>query len=178
MFEALFILTTVDAGTRVGRFLVGEFLGRVYQPFERHDWMPGAVISTALIVFGWAYFIWTGSIDTLWPLFGVANQLLAGVALAVATTIIINMGKARYAWVTAVPMAFVATTTLSAGFLSVRDNYWPMAVGPNAALRVQGYVNSFCMVVMMVMVVIILIAAARRCLKVVTGRLPVLVTDP
>ena len=178
MFEALFILTTVDAGTRVGRFLVGEFLGRVYQPFERHDWMPGAVISTALIVFGWAYFIWTGSIDTLWPLFGVANQLLAGVALAVATTIIINMGKARYAWVTAVPMAFVATTTLSAGFLSVRDNYWPMAVGPNAALRVQGYVNSFCMVVMMVMVVIILIAAARRCLKVVTGRLPVLVTEP
>jgi carbon starvation protein len=178
MFEALFILTTVDAGTRVGRFLVAEFLGRVYKPFERHDWMPGAVISTALIVFGWAYFIWTGSIDTLWPLFGVANQLLAGVALAVGTTIIINMGKARYAWVTAVPMAFVAVTTLSAGFLSVRDNYWPMAVGTNDALRVQGYVNSFCMVTMMFMVVIILVAAARRCLKVVTGRLPVLVTEP
>jgi carbon starvation protein len=178
MFEALFILTTVDAGTRVGRFLVAEFLGRVYKPFERHDWMPGAVVSTALIVFGWAYFIWTGSIDTLWPLFGVANQLLAGVALAVGTTIIINMGKARYAWVTGVPMAFVAMTTLSAGFLSVRDNYWPMAVGTNDALRVQGYVNSFCMVTMMVMVVIILIAAARRCVKVVTGRVPVLVTEP
>jgi hypothetical protein len=75
-------------------------------------------------------------------------------------------------------MAFVAMTTLSAGFLSVRDNYWPMAVGTNDALRVQGYVNSFCMVTMMVMVVIILIAAARRCVKVVTGRVPVLVTEP
>ena len=90
------------------------------------------------------------------------NQLLAGVALAVGTTILINMGKARYAWTTAVPLAFVAITTLSAGYLSVRDNYWPMAVGPNEALRVQGYVNSFCMVAMMIMVVIILLAAARR----------------
>ena len=103
MFEALFILTTIDAGTRVARFLVGEFLGRAYAPFGRHDWMPGAVVSTALVVAAWAYFIWTGSITTIWPMFGIANQLLASVALAVGTTVIINAGRARYAWVTLAP---------------------------------------------------------------------------
>ena len=100
MFEALFILTTIDAGTRVARFLVGEFLGRAYAPFARHDWMPGAMVSTALVVAAWAYFIWAGSISTIWPMFGIANQLLASVALAVGTTVIINAGRARYAWVT------------------------------------------------------------------------------
>ena len=92
MFEALFILTTIDAGTRVARFLVGEFLGRAYAPFGRHDWMPGAMVSTLLVVAAWGYFIWAGSISTIWPMFGIANQLLASVALAVGTTIIINVG--------------------------------------------------------------------------------------
>jgi carbon starvation protein len=174
MFEALFILTTIDTGTRVGRFLVGEFLGRAYKPFERHDWMPGAVISTLLIVFGWAYFLWTGNISTLWPMFGIANQLLASVALAVGTTIIINMGKAKYAWVTFAPLCFVTTATLSAGYLSVRDNFWPMTVSPNPALHLQGYVNSICTGIMMLCVVIILVSAARRWLLVLTGRLPAL----
>ena len=82
MFEALFILTTIDAGTRVGRFLVAEFIGRAYPPFAKHDWMPGALVSTLLVVSGWAYFIWAGSISTIWPMFGIANQLLASVALA------------------------------------------------------------------------------------------------
>ncbi len=156
MFEALFILTTIDTGTRVARFLVQEFLGRFYAPMGRQEWLPGSIISTGLIVSAWAYFIWTGSISTIWPMFGIANQLLAAVALAVGTTIIINMGKARYAWVTLVPLAFVATTTLTAGVLSVRDNFWPMAVGPNAALHFQGYLNSAVTVVMMICVVIIL----------------------
>src|ERR687898_624036 len=98
MFEALFILTTIDAGTRVARFLVGEFLGRAYAPFGRHDWMPGAVVSSVLVVSAWAYFIWAGSISTIWPMFGIANQLLAAVALAVGATIIINAGRVRYAW--------------------------------------------------------------------------------
>lgn len=97
MFEALFILTTIDAGTRVGRFLVQEFGGRAYPRFARPDWVPGSIAATTLIVLGWGYFIWTGSISTIWPMFGIASQLLASVALAVGTTIIINMGKARYA---------------------------------------------------------------------------------
>jgi carbon starvation protein len=177
MFEALFILTTIDAGTRVGRFLVQEFVGRAYKPFARQDWLPGSIIATTAIVIGWAYFIWTGNISTIWPMFGIANQLLAATALAVGTTILINQGKLRYAWVTALPMTFVAVTTLTAGFMSVRDNFWPMAVGPDEALHVQGYVNSICTVIMMTCVVIILVSAARRWLAVVSGRQPLLVTE-
>jgi carbon starvation protein len=166
MFEALFILTVIDAGTRVGRFLVGEFLGRAYKPLAKPNWMPGAIITTLLIVGGWGYFIWTGNISTIWPMFGIANQLLATVALAVATTILINMGRSRYIWVTLIPLSFLSITTLTAGFLTVRDNFWPMATGPNEALHVQGYINSFCTVTMMVLVVIILGAAVRKWLAV------------
>jgi carbon starvation protein len=166
MFEALFILTVIDAGTRVGRFLVGEFLGRAYKPFARQQWIPGSIITTLLVVGGWAYFISTGNISTIWPMFGIANQLLAAVALAVGTTILINMGRARYAWVTLAPMTFLSVTTLSAGFLSVRDNFWPMATGANEALRFQGMVNSTFTVLMMVLVIIILGAAVRKWLEV------------
>src|SRR5213082_643057 len=90
MFEALFILTTIDTGTRVARFLVGEFMGRFHRRLEEPTWMPGAVLTTALVVAGWAAFIWSGSISTIWPMFGIANQLLAAVALCVATTVIIS----------------------------------------------------------------------------------------
>src|SRR5207253_5114609 len=90
MFEAVFILTTIDSGTRIGRFLLQEFGGRLWKPFGRTQWLPSALISTALIVSAWAYFIWTGNISTIWPMFGVANQLLAAVALAVGTAIILN----------------------------------------------------------------------------------------
>src|SRR5580765_2581573 len=173
MFEALFILTTIDAGTRIGRFLLQEFLGRFYEPFGRREWLPGSLLSTLAIVVSWSYFIWTGSINTIWPMFGIANQLLAAVALAVGTTIIINMGRARYAWITFVPLCFVSTTTLTAGFMSVRDNFWPMAIGANPAVWVQGYVDSICTVIMMACVVIILTSAARRWLLVLSGRIPV-----
>ena len=162
MFEALFILTTVDAGTRVARFLVQEFGGRFYPPFARQDWMPGTVISTLLVVLAWGYFIWTGSIATLWPLFGISNQLLAVIALLIGTTIIIRAGKARLAWVTIVPLAFLAVTTLTAGYMSVRDNFWPMALGPNPALHMQGYIDSVLAVVMMGCVVIIIVTAVRQ----------------
>jgi carbon starvation protein len=174
MFEALFVLTTIDAGTRVGRFLLQEFGGRAWKPFSRPDWVPGSVISTGLIVVAWTYFIWTGNISTIWPMFGIANQLLAAVALAVGTTILINMGRARYAWVTFLPLCFVAITTLSAGYLSVRDSFWPMAIGPNPAVNFQGWVNSICTVIMMVCVVIILGSALKRCLLVLTGKVPAL----
>jgi carbon starvation protein len=172
MFEALFILTTIDTGTRVGRFLVQEFLGRFYEPLGRKDWMPGSVVSTLLIVSAWSYFIWNGSINTIWPMFGIANQLLAAVALAVGTTIIINMGKARYAWVTGLPLAFVSVTTLTAGVLSVRDNFWPMATGPDPSRHFQGYLDSALTVIMMVCVVVILANAFWRCTEVLRGRSP------
>jgi carbon starvation protein len=174
MFEAVFILTTIDSGTRIGRFLVQEFGGRIWKPLGRTDWLPGSLASTLVIVLGWTYFIWTGSIAMIWPMFGIANQLLASVALAVGTTIIINSGRKKYAWVTFVPLCFVSTTTLTAGFMSVRDNFWPMAIGPNPALHTQGYVQSICTVIMLVCAVIILFATARRCLGVLSGAIPTL----
>jgi len=175
MFEALFILTTIDAGTRVGRFLLQEFVGRFYEPLGRKEWLPGSVISSAIIVTSWSYFIWNGSINTIWPMFGIANQLLAAVALAVATTIVINMGRARYAWITTVPLAFVSVTTLSAGVLSVRDNFWPMANGPDPAKHFQGYLDTILTVIMMVCVVVILANALWRCAQVLRGRLAIMV---
>jgi carbon starvation protein len=174
MFEALFILTTIDAGTRVARFTLQEFVGRAWKPFARADWVPASIISTTLVVLAWGYFIWTGSIDTIWPMFGIANQLLGGVALAVGTTILINMGRAKYAWVTVAPLCFVAVTTLTAGYMSIRDNFWPKAIGSNPALRVQGYVDSICTVIMMVCVVIILTSAVRRWLLVLSGKISVM----
>jgi carbon starvation protein len=170
MFEALFILTTIDAGTRVARFLVGEFLGRTYAPFARHDWLPGALVSTFLVVASWAYFIWAGSISTIWPMFGIANQLLASVALAVATTVIINAGRRRYAWVTVVPLSFVAVSTLTAGVLSVRDNFYPMAIGADVTKHFQGYLNSVLTVGMMVCVLVILASAVASWIGVLSGR--------
>jgi carbon starvation protein len=160
MFEALFILTTIDTGTRVGRFLVQEFGGRLWKPFERTDWLFGSLVSTGLVVFGWAYFIWTGNISTIWPMFGTANQLLAAVALAVGTSAIINAGKSRYAWVTLLPLGFVATTTLTAGWLNVTNNFLPLTANP--ATAIQGYINSGLTIIMMICAVIILVEAARR----------------
>jgi carbon starvation protein len=174
MFEAVFILTTIDSGTRIGRFLLQEFGGRVWKPFARTDWLPGSIISTVLIVLAWGYFIWTGNISTVWPMFGVANQLLAVVAFAVGTTLVINMGRAKYAWVTFLPLCFLTVTTLTAGFLNIRDSYWPMAIGPDPTLTTQGYVNSICTGIMMLLSIIILIATSHRSLSVLTGKVPAL----
>jgi carbon starvation protein len=160
MFEALFILTTIDAGTRVSRFLVQEFFGTMWKPFERTDWLPGNILATAFVVFAWGYFLWTGNISTIWPMFGTANQLLAAVALSIASSAIINAGKQRYAWVTLVPMVFVAATTLSAGWLNITDNFWPLISSPDTI--VQGYVNIILTIIMMVCAVIILAEAGRR----------------
>ncbi len=160
MFEALFILTTIDTGTRVARFLVGEFGGRFYKRFEQPNWQPGAIVTSALVVAAWAMFIWSGSISTIWPMFGIANQLLAAVALCVATTVIINAGKRRYAWVTILPLTFVASTTLVAGWESITDIFWPLSQKADTAL--QGYINTFLTVTIMVAAVIILIDSIRR----------------
>jgi len=160
MFEALFILTTIDTGTRVARFLLQEFGGRAWKPFGRTEWMPGTLVSSFLVVFAWAYFIWTGSISTIWPMFGTANQLLAAVALAVATTALINAGKVRYAWITGAPLAFMAVTTLTAGWLNVTGNYLPLTRVPGRAF--QGWLNCGLTVVMMACAVLILVECVRR----------------
>src|SRR6202140_896072 len=121
MFEALFILTTIDTGTRVARYVLQELMGKVHKPFGNNAWLPGNLLTSLFVVLGWGYLIYTGNISTLWPLFGTGNQLLATIALAVATTFLINMGKQKYAWITAVPMCFVGVTTLTAGVLSIKN---------------------------------------------------------
>jgi carbon starvation protein len=155
MFEALFILTTIDAGTRIARFLVQEAMGKAHPKLGRPDWLPANLLASALVVAAWSYFIFTGSIDTIWPMFGIANQLLAVVALCVGTTFLINRGRARYAWVTLVPMCVIATTTLSAGALSLTDIFWPMTSRPGFELR--GWINTVVTALMMGFVATILI---------------------
>lgn len=139
MFEALFILTTIDAGTRIGRFVLQEMLGKIYAPFGRTNWLPGNIIASLLIVFCWGYFIYTGSVSTIWPLFGTANQLLASIALAVGTSYIINRGKIKYAWITIVPFVFIGFTTLYAGFTNIINIYLPQIQKPDTFI--QGLIN-------------------------------------
>ena len=161
MFEALFILTTIDTGTRIGRFLMQEFLGRI-RPSLGHSTNPvGAVLATTLIVGGWTYFILTGSIMTIWPMFGIANQLLACTALCVATTILLREGKRRvYALTTLCPLVFVATTTITAGVQSVLGIYWPQA--QLQATRMTGLVNTVVTSLLLACVVAILVGSAAR----------------
>ncbi len=155
MFEALFILTTIDTGTRVARYVLQELLGKVHKPFGNSAWLPGNLTCTFFVVFAWGYLIYTGTISTLWPLFGTGNQLLATIALAVGTAFLVNTGKARYAWITAGPMLFVGTTTLTAGGLSIKNIFWPLTLQP--ATRVTGYIDSLLMTIFVVGVVIVLL---------------------
>jgi carbon starvation protein len=160
MFEALFILTTIDTGTRIGRFLVQEFLGKLWKPLGDLDRLGPSILATALVVFGWSYFILTGSVETIWPMFGVANQLLAVIALAVATTVIVNAGRARYALVTLIPMAFVVTTTTTAGILEITGKFWRMTKAPETFLK--GWLNIGLTAMLLALVAIILVEALRK----------------
>jgi carbon starvation protein len=167
MFEALFILTTVDTGTRVARYVLQELMGKVHKPFGNNAWLPGNVLTSALVVLGWGYLIYTGNISTIWPLFGTGNQLLATIALAVVTTFLINMGKARYAWISFLPMCFVGVTTVTAGVLSIKNIFWPLTTKPGQVFT--GYLDSVLMCIFIAGVVLVVFDAVRRWIAVLKG---------
>lgn len=169
MFEALFILTTIDAGTRIGRFLLQEALGKVYKPFQKTNWLPGNLLTSGLIVFAWSYFIFTGSVSTIWPMFGTANQLLATIALSVGTSFIINRGRIKYAWVTILPMIFVGVTTMSAAYLNIKNIYFPQII--EAATRIPGVINLVLTLSIMFCVIIILYNAVPKWIKAYKSRI-------
>ncbi|MEN6440402.1 MAG: carbon starvation protein A [Syntrophobacter sp.] len=125
MFEAVFILTAVDTGTRVGRFFLQEMIGRVFPKFMEKGWVPGILTTSFIFTFAWGYLVYTGDITTIWPLFGMSNQLLASCGLIIGTTIIIRIGKARYAWITGIPGLFMTIITLWAGYENIAYNYLP-----------------------------------------------------
>jgi carbon starvation protein len=167
MFEALFILTTVDTGTRVARYVLQELMGKVYKPLANNAWWPSNLSATTLVVAGWGYLIWTGNISTIWPLFGTGNQLLATIALAVSTTFLINMGKARYAWLTFIPMCFVGTTTIAAGVMGIQTVFWPLRLKPG--MYFAGLLDTTLMVIFITGVILVLIDAIRRWIMVLNG---------
>jgi carbon starvation protein len=167
MFEALFILTTIDAGTRVARYVLQELLGKVHKPFGNSAWLPGNIAASCLVVLGWGYLIYTGNISTIWPMFGTGNQLLATIALAVVTTFLINMGKVKYAWISFIPMCFVGVTTVSAGILSVKNIFWPLTSKPGQEFT--GYLDSFLMGIFILGVVLVLFDAVRRWIAALNG---------
>jgi carbon starvation protein len=206
MFEALFILTTVDAGTRVGRFMLQDTLGNVWKPMKRVSWAPGVWIASAIVVGAWGYFLYTGvtnplgGINQLFPLFGIANQLLAAVALTVATTLLIKHGKLKWAWVTAVPLAWDVAVTLTAsyqkvfsddpklGFFSQRDRFQEaldngevLAPAKNLDDMQQVVTNStvdgVLAALFAVMIIIVIADAARVWIKAIRARGPLPTTE-
>src|SRR5512143_3651876 len=174
MFEALFILTTIDAGTRVARFLIQEFASRISAPLGRSDNLVGTAGASLIVVAAWGWLIYGGSVSTVWPMFGVANQLLAGVALSVGTMVIIRMGRARYAWVTAVPMVFIAVTTFTAahllfyGFLdkAIKDPAQAFTYRMDAAL----------VGLMAALAAVVISDTSWKCLRYITGGAPICTT--
>src|SRR5579864_6247178 len=200
MFEALFILTVLDAGTRVGRFMVQDALGHVWKPLGRTGWYPSILANSALIVAAWGYFLWQGvrdplgGINSLWPLFGIANQLLATVALCVATTIIIKMHRAKYAPVTLAPLTWLVAVTFSASYYKVFDpnprigflaHARLLASGANAAapatarLIFNDRLDALVTGILIVLIAAILVESATEWIRVLAGRKqPVLRESP
>jgi carbon starvation protein len=169
MFEALFILTTIDAGTRIARFLLQEALGKVHPQFERTDWLPGALLATLVVTLGWGSLIWTGSVSTIWPMFGIANQLLAVMALGLVTTLLINTGRARYALVTLLPMLFVTATTMTAGAEMIGNQFPDMI---RRGQQLSGYLSILFAVFIITCVMSLLLIALSRWLAVMRGVVP------
>jgi len=189
MFEALFILTVLDAGTRVARFMIQDALGHVYKPLGRTSWYPSILATSALIVAAWGYFLWQGvkdplgGINSLWPLFGIANQLLATVALCVATTIIIKMHRTKYAAVTLVPLAWLVAVTFTASWQKAFDSNprigflaqaRALAAGPatsaTARLIFNNRLDAAVTCVLVVMVALVLIESVRQWIRILSGK--------
>jgi carbon starvation protein len=172
MFEALFILTTIDAGTRIARFLLQETAGKLYAPFERTNWLPGALAATLVVTAAWGLLVSTGSIDTIWPMFGIANQLLSVAALALVTTLLVNTGRARFAPITLVPMLFVTTTTMTAGVQMVGRFQEMINRGQELAdngLVLKGVLNLALTLFVMLSVGLVLLLAGSRWAGVLSG---------
>jgi carbon starvation protein len=193
MFEALFILTVLDAGTRVARFMIQDALGHIYKPLGRTSWYPSILANSALIVGAWGYFLWQGvkdplgGINSLWPLFGICNQLLATVALCVATTIIIKMGRARYVAVTMIPLLWLVAVTFTASYHKVLDPNPRVgflaharqlaAAGANSRLIFNDRLDAAVAGTLVVMVAMILIESALEWSRVISGRKPAQVKE-
>ncbi|MGI9861699.1 carbon starvation protein A [Moorella naiadis] len=160
MFEALFILTLIDAGTRVGRYLLQEIGGVVYKPLKNTEWWPGIILTSGIFTVAWGYLLFGGSISTIWPLFGVNNQLLGSMALAIGTTMLIKMGKARYAWTTFIPMIFLTVTTIAAGYENIFINYLPT----------HNYLLAVISIVMLLMVIAIIADSVRVWVQLLSGK--------
>ena len=155
MFEAVFILTAIDAGTRVGRFFLQEMIGNFVPKFNEKRWWPGVVITSLMFTGSWGYLVYTGDISTIWPLFGMSNQLLASVGLIIGTVMIIRLGKAKYAWITAIPGVGLAGITMWAGYLSIMNNFLPKKL----------YLLSSMAVIVMTLMLIVMVGAFRRVMK-------------
>lgn len=174
MFEALFILTTIDAGTRVARYVVQEIGGYVYKPFGDLRSLAGNIVASLIVVFAWGYFIYTGSISTIWPMFGTANQLLGMLALCIGTTLIIKMGKAKYVWITFVPMLFMATTTFTASLKLMKTFSLKASTSPHPFVF---QLNTFLMGTMLVLSVVILIDSAIQWYGYLIKKKPITTTE-
>lgn len=156
MFEALFILTTIDAGTRVARYIFQDISGKAIKPLADRKWVPGVIITSAVIVFAWGYLVYNGDISTIWPMFGVANQLLATAALCIGTSVIMKNNKYKaYGLVTFIPMLFMLATTVTAGVMNIFNNYLP-------AKTFNGNLNAFLSASMLILVMVIIGDSAAR----------------
>ena len=167
MFEAVFILTAVDTGTRVGRFLLQELLGKVAPKFLEKKWWPGIIITSFLFTGSWGYLVYTGDIATIWPLFGMSNQLLASSALIICTTMLIRTGKAKYAWATGVPGVCMAFITMYAGYLNVTDNFLPKKL----------YLLVGFSIAVMVLMVILFLATFKRWVELLQRKQPLVLPE-
>lgn len=170
MFEALFILTTIDTGTRIARFMLQEAMGRVIPSWEKPDHLTASIVATGLVTAGWGLLVYTGSIDTIWPMFGIANQLLAVLALALVTTLLVNTGRGRWAFVTILPMLFVVATTMTAAVQMVTIQF-PARIA--AGQQVTGILSLVMTVVVVLLVMTLLLLAVSRWLLVWRGLAPV-----
>lgn len=162
MFEALFILTTIDTGTRISRFLVQELMGQIKPEWGRPGWLPGSLFASAFVTAGWGFLVATGSIETIWPMFGIANQMLSVMAMAVITTLLIESGKGKYAWVTIIPMAFVLLTTTTAGIQMIGWRFPAMMQSPDRTPQITGLICLLLTLFVMSSVLTLVIMAVAR----------------